>query len=308
MTHTRLCGDEWQNWANQLLTCHYGPTDYQKVPDADRGDAGIEGFSLTHGHAYQAYGCEEPLAVAARYEKQRDKVTTDIGKFIANHQKLKRIFGNVQITRWVLFVPHFDSKELVAHAAKKTDEVKSASLCYIAPTFKVVIVDEEQFGVERELLMNAGTASFEYLANPVESEIIEEWVVGNDLLVATLDRKIGLLPTIKTPNDRVRFRDRLLRHYVQGQDTWEYLRRFPAFHEKVFQVKRQREQFLECSWMIHSGPNNVLMEKALSQFMDGVIKATPSLGLFTVEALAWEAVADWMLRCPLDFPEVGDNA
>lgn len=71
----RLSGEEWQDWANKLLTCHYGPTEYQRVPDNDRGDAGIEGFTLSNGHAYQAYGCEEPLSTSERHAKQRDKMT-----------------------------------------------------------------------------------------------------------------------------------------------------------------------------------------------------------------------------------------
>lgn len=303
----RLSGDEWQRWANQLLARHYGPTEYQKVPDADRGDAGIEGFTLTSGHAYQAYGCVEPLAVKARYEKQRDKITEDITKFISNEAKLSRLFGNVRITRWVLFVPHFDSRDLVEHATRKTDEVIKANLCYTCPTFQVMIADEEQFSAERDLLMNVGTMQIEYYGNEREQDAIDQWVTGHDELVATLDRKVGLLPTIRSEGDRVKFREKLLRHYLEGQDTWEFLRKFPTIHEKVFQAKRQRERFLESSWMIHSGPNNELMERALNQFMESVRAATKGLDMFTVEALAWEAVADWMLRCPLDFPRVASH-
>lgn len=304
---TRLCGEDWQRWANQLLTRHYGPTEYQKVPDVDRGDAGIEGFTLTGGHAYQAYGCEEPVAVKVRYEKQRDKITQDINKFINNKSTLRRLFGNVQITRWVLFVPHFDSKDLVEHATKKTGEILEEKLSYASQSFQVMIVDEEQFAAERDFLLNAGTMQLECVGAEREQTAIDAWASGHDDLVATLDRKVALLPTIRAEGDRIKFRDKLLRHYVEGQDTWEYLRRFPSIHEKIFQTKRQRERFLESSWMIHSGPNNELLERALSQFMESVRASTQNLGMFTVESLAWEAVADWMLRCPLDFPGVPNH-
>jgi hypothetical protein len=86
-----MCGDDWQQWANRILSAHYGPLEYQQVPDHDRGDAGIEGFTRTDGHAYQAYGCEEPISTAERYAKQRDKVTQDIGKFILNRATLARL-------------------------------------------------------------------------------------------------------------------------------------------------------------------------------------------------------------------------
>ena len=305
---TNLCGEEWQRWANQLLTRHYGPTDYQKVPDVDRGDAGIEGFTLSKGHAYQAYGCEEPISVKTRYEKQRDKITFDINKFITNNVKLKRLFGTVPITRWVLLVPQFDSKELVEHATKKTAEVLEAKLTYTCATFQVMIADEEQFATERDLLLSAGSKLLECDPADQAQETVNNWMTENDELVATLDRKVRLLPTIRTEVARVRYRDKLLKHYLEGQEIWESLRKYPTVHEKIFQAKRRREKFLESSWMIHSGPNNELLEKALSQFVDSVQSATQVLGGFTVEALAWEAVADWMLRCPLDFPEAPSNA
>jgi hypothetical protein len=94
---TRLSGEDWQNWANKILAVHHGPTEYQQIPDHDRGDAGLEGYTLGNGYAYQAYGCEEPISTADRFEKQRDKMTKDIGKFIGNRPILTRIFGTVQI-------------------------------------------------------------------------------------------------------------------------------------------------------------------------------------------------------------------
>lgn len=74
---TRLTGEGWQNSANKLLATYYGPTEYQRVQDNDKGDAGIEGFTITSGHAYQAHGCEEPLS---------NTLTPDIIKEYCNTQ------------------------------------------------------------------------------------------------------------------------------------------------------------------------------------------------------------------------------
>jgi len=109
----RLSGDEWQEWANLLLSRHYGPTEYQKVPDNQKGDAGIEGFTRC-GRVYQAYGCEEPISTDERYTRQRDKLTADVGKFIRNKAILEKLFGSLKVIRWALFVPFYDSRELVA--------------------------------------------------------------------------------------------------------------------------------------------------------------------------------------------------
>ena len=170
----RLQGDDWQDWANQLLTLHYGPTEYLRVPDKHKGDAGIEGFALNKGHVYQAYGCEEPISDAERYEKQRNKMTTDTKKFIDNKEVLAKLFGAKKISRWVLFVPLCDSKDLIIHANKKTAEIKEANLSYVAEDFEVTICDETDFAVERKQLMAVETNAISITVDSADNQV-EDW-------------------------------------------------------------------------------------------------------------------------------------
>lgn len=53
-------------------------------------------------------------------------MTDDIAKFIKSRTTLRRTFGRVMISRWVLFVPYYDGKEIVIHASNKTAEVVAA--------------------------------------------------------------------------------------------------------------------------------------------------------------------------------------
>ena len=142
-------GDEWQNWANQLLTERYSPTNYVKIPDTE-GDGGLEGFTRKEGHAFQSYGAESGKTAKQLYEAQRNKMTDDINKFINNRQLLSKLLGQTKITCWTLFVPRQSLKDLVAHANVKTQEVLAATLPYVAPGFYVTICDEEHFASERE--------------------------------------------------------------------------------------------------------------------------------------------------------------
>ncbi|MDB5351963.1 MAG: hypothetical protein JWN86_3210 [Planctomycetota bacterium] len=293
---------EWQQWANQLLARRYGPAEYQKVPDNDRRDAGIEGFTLTDGHAYQAYGCDKPVGTAARYEKQRNKITQDLNKYVNNKDILTKLFGVTRITRWVLFVPFFDSRELVAHAAKKTQEIIDKKLSYTHATFRVAISDEDDFSVERDNLLNAGCATLDVGVSPATNQQVQDWITTNDSLVATLDQKIAKLPTIDSEDKRVLFREKLLKYYIEGQEAWEYLRKYPSTYERLFDAKMRREKFLETSCMLHSGSNADLLRQSLAEFMETIREETKSVSKLTAESLAWEAVADWMIRCPLNFP------
>src|SRR5262245_25188814 len=98
-----LTGDEWQDLCLRVLHEHHGAGELIEVPDDDRGDGGLEAFSLD-GCAYQCYAPEnEPLSAKLRYEKQRDKMTKDVGKFIGNAAKIEALVPEgVKIRRWIL--------------------------------------------------------------------------------------------------------------------------------------------------------------------------------------------------------------
>ena len=301
----RLSGDDWQNWANQLLSCHYGPVDYQTIPDNDRGDAGLEGFAVSDGHAFQAYGCEEPIGTQERYTKQRDKMTTDIAKFIANQPALSRIFGSVKISRWVLFVPYFDSKEIVAHAANKTAEVLAANLPYVSPGFRVIVNQEDDFVVARDKLLNASSEKIEISTDSVSQEDLSKWSSTNDALTEVLHRKLRKLATLPSEVERDRFKEKVLRWYLDGQAVLEGLRRYPQVYERVIKTKAHREGFLVMA-SVAGGASHEILTKSLSEFLDSLQTQAKELHKFSAEKLAYEAVADWLLRCPLDFPG-GEN-
>ena len=308
MTHIpRLSGEEWQRWANQLLIRHYGPTEYQRVQDNDKGDGGIEGFTVSDGHAYQAYGCEEPLSTTDRYEKQRAKMTTDIGKFISNRSILERIFGAVKITRWVLFVPYYDSRQIVVHASNKTAEVFAARLTYVAESFRVMVCQEDDFCIERDQLINAGTKTLQVNVDPATTEHVTNWVSCNDGLAATLDEKLRKLPTIRNDEHRWQFHQKVLKWYLEGQSILDALRKYPDVYERVLKAKFHRENFLVMATISGSTPQEIL-SSSINGLLETLQKEVRELHWYSAESLAHEAVADWLLRCPLDFPEVRQNA
>src|SRR5260370_20294099 len=125
MRRTDWHPDEWQEHCNALLRLHYG-WEYQTVPDKDRGDLGMEGFSRD-GCAYQCYAAEPGLTTTQLYQRQRDKMTVDLGKLMVNDVAICDLLGDIRIRRWVFLVPVFDSRELVRHAASKANELRTQS-------------------------------------------------------------------------------------------------------------------------------------------------------------------------------------
>lgn len=299
----RLCGEDWQIWANKILAVHYGPVEYQPIPDRDRGDAGLEGFTRTAGHAYQAYGCEEPLSTAERYEKQRDKMTKDIGKFISNQATLSRIFGRVRITRWALFVPHCDSKGIVAHASKKTDEVVDAKLPYVADSFHVCVCQQSDFPLAENRLLDSGQRHLLIEVDSPTPEHITRWTEANQRPSQVLTDKLLRLPTLATDDARSRFHSHVLDWYLKGQELLDALRAYPDTYAKVKAAKSHRESFLVTGEVSGRPPQEHLM-RSINELRDTLEQEVGELHRFSSESLAHEAIADWLLRCPLDFPEV----
>lgn len=301
-TSPRLSGDEWQSWADKLLQRHYGPGEYQKIPDKHKGDAGIEGFTISTGHAYQAYGPVEPLSTNERYEKHRTKITNDIRKFIENRVILARIFGNVKISRWILLVPYYDSKEIVLHATKKTQDVINASLPYVSADFRVCIEDEEVFAVERDQLISARVSTISIDASDISQHKVTEWADKNDSLVETIEEKLQRLSQLDTEIKLRNFRDLLIKAYLDGQNTLEELRKYPTAYENIRTVKSLKERYLALNSMTSSGTNMDIFRNNLDDIRDTVKQEVPGVSKGIIEIVAYEAIADWIIRCPLDFP------
>jgi hypothetical protein len=168
---------EWESHANRLLAEKYTHANYIPIPDHDRGDGGIEGFSLD-GHAYQMYCPEGAHTVSKLYEKQRTKMNDDVNKFINNKDnKLAKIFGSTKIKRWILVVPSNQTKDLVMYATKKTNQILEANLDYVDNSdFRVLIWDRTTFEKEERELLLSGINVLKLSPLKVDPEVIHSFV------------------------------------------------------------------------------------------------------------------------------------
>jgi len=306
----RLEGDEWQDWATQLLQRHYPPGEYQAVPDGQSGDAGIEGFSLD-GCVYQMYGPRSELNFKARHEGLRRKITEDTNKFVKNRAKLQSLLGGLKVKRWILLVPYFDSRSIVEHATKKTKEILGLSLDYVDATdFRVMVLNEDAFAVERSALLNGGRTSVRIEGVVIDADTIDAWSVeeANSELVRVLDEKISRLPTLTTPELRIRLRRDYVSHLLHGQNILEGLRSYPDIWSTVRRLRSERERYLFSMCMTSQAAPGAILKEAVETFIASIRECAPALALETVNAVPHEVIADWLMRCPLDFPEPYTNA
>ena len=292
----------WERYVKGLLSIRYS-SNFVAVPDGHGGDFGLEGFTRD-GHAYQCYFCDEPVSVRERFEKQQTKIRKDLKKFVDNSQHLTKLLGLTKITQWNLVVPKHDSALLVQYAQKKAAEIMDLGLPYVGDTFVVNILTDDSFPQERHIL----TRKPEVLARTVSivpgDDAIQCYEKDKPALVSTLDRKINKLKTLETPSRRSEFRKKILEFYLAGQNSLEELhRKWPTIYEDAIHCKAVRERHLSAECMIAEGTAAETLNQAINRYRDNLASSVPGIDGETAETLVYEAVADWMLRCPLSFGE-----
>jgi hypothetical protein len=296
-------GEEWEEYIQSLLKRYYGPGNYQELPAKHGGDFGIEGYS-TDGCAYQCYAKQEPCTTLELYEAQRDKITTDIGKFMANKVALVKLFGGTLINRWILVVPRHESASLAQHASKKTEEVLRVGLPYVSDDFKIIIVTDSSFKREMNELANAGVIRIEIDTKNLEIEARDRksWLESNDCLVENLHIKANKIPKLSADKNLEVFKHHMIDNYLRGQNLLSYIsENFPDIYVKLNTCKRTYEYHLQTtSLIIDNKPDQHLIE-AIEGYSCELGKSVPSLPSETIMILKSEAVSDWLMRCPLDF-------
>jgi hypothetical protein len=296
-------GDDWQEWCDLLFHARHAPAGYVRVPDKDRGDLGIEGYSVDGtGCMYQCYATEA-VDVPTRYEKQRDKITIDLGKLKINTSGFARLLGAHRMSHWVLVVPLHDSKELVFHARSKEAQIRELKLPYLEADFTVIIqTDRQDFARERAQLDAAALAivpPITALDDGQADEAVATFKVDGAEQVAVMDAKLrraGLADTVTA-------RDRLLRQLVDADNITAELRRdFPTTHEAVLTQQRieERDILSERDFAgLHAGSIGEIRGRLQQRLHD----AAPAIGADHASRLAHGALGRWLLECPLDFPE-----
>lgn len=295
-------GEDWQEHVIKLLLRRYG-ADLVPIPDRQGGDLGLEAFSRD-GCAFQCYAAEEPLSVEELTDKQRDKITRDLNKFVNNEADLLKLFGPTRIKHWILMVPRYESRRLLEHNERKAAEIRTKNLSHVGAEFFVSVQDEKLLAVELQELVKAGTARVQLPTFQPTAQEIQAWAAASAGFAQNIERKVAKLPALRTPETRQAYKDEMIKRFIAGENLIRHLQEtFPILHEKVIEVKRGRESILEAERGIHAGPANVAMKDNVNVYRERLSDTVKGFTDSSLDELAWEAVADWLARCPLDFAE-----
>lgn len=279
-------GDDWEEYAKQLLVIRYG-VGFQPVFDRDRGDWGIEGYVSADAVVVQCYAAQEPRNASDLYEKQRDKMTADLGKLVENRAAVSKALG-CRIKMWVLLVPDCDSKRILEHAGRKQAELRKCAYAEVDDDFVIRVLTHREFESEKAQL-NA-----ELLLLPIVE--VQDDGLSEVPLLEELRGKADVL----TSGDRDVLVDSFVQHYMRGQSLLQRIKtNYPQVWTDIDLAVRSRERGLATTSLL-DGEGHPPLPSLVEDVEARVASAAPSLSDGHALDIAWGTLADWLIRCPLD--------
>jgi hypothetical protein len=182
--------DDWELFSLSLLQDRHGALNVHKIPATHKGDFGIDFYCTKDAVAYQCYAVEEPIDIATRAERQKKKITRDLGKIVANHAEIATLFRGTKIRHWILLAPLHDSKDVNLHCSKQTTDIRNAKCQALDDVFEVGIHDLSLFPSS---VIAAGLSAVSYvkLSVPVPSKReMDDWSAGSSNLLANAHQKL----------------------------------------------------------------------------------------------------------------------
>lgn len=300
MAHRRAWdGDGWQAFALRLVQLRHKPQNVQIVPDTVWGDGGIECFS-TDGCLYQCYAPQEVSDVAKAASAMKEKARRDLNKLKSNATLIGNILQGVTAHRWILLCPFLDDKEVVAYVRSKGVDLRVEGLSFVSPNFEALVQSQEDFATELDQLRVLSVGPSLAFERPSDDDVAAKSDVN---IVQRLSEK--------------------LRRAYPGEDTVAIDRRI-ASHVRAHLIRENAldalrldhavlwDRSVQClaaeeNRLVTIGAGSGLPSEQLIQSVSRIEHALstdlPVLASATITDIATGTISDWLIRCPLDFPE-----
>jgi len=293
-------GDEWQAFALQLVQRRHGPENVQVVPDSVGGDAGLE-FFTTSGCLYQCYAPEETSDVAKAASAMKAKAGRDLPKLIKYKDKIEPVLCGISASRWILLCPFLDNKEVVADVRKRGRAIKGLGLSFLAPDFEALCHSQDDFAGELEQLKALSLGPPLSIDIPTAKDVS---AAGETSIGTKIDEKLArAFGSAATDTQIALRRDAYIKAHLYRENALDQLRHHHSvLWERAFQTLDAEETRLIAVGATSTLPAEQL-QGSTKRIEESLTKALPTLSTGVVTQIALGTVSDWLIRCPLDFPE-----
>jgi len=289
----------WENYFKDILRRHYGPSNIKDIPDSYGGDFGIECYSFS-GHAFQCYLPEQYSDKEKLTKAQKNKIRQDILKLTTkNRESFIKLFEGMKISRWILATPEYLDSEIALYTSAKSIKVRKLGLPYISDDFQIIVQTEKDYKSEvKSLHHDLYQLSLDF--NQVDAEKADAWISHNLIFLEKMDIK---LPKV-TPSEKVaQMKSFLVQKYLEFQNLLDHLRtEWPELHTKIIASINHRTSYLESRFLTDTAkqPQEVIKNE-LDKLKSDIAAEIPTLKKADLELITYGVIADWLIRCPLDF-------
>jgi len=298
-------GNTWEDFCQQCLKRKHEADGYHEMPHTFKGDLGIEGYTRT-GVLFQCYCPDMEYDPKKLYEEQRDKITKDLNKLIANQKELRPYFGDIKICRWIFITPGYSNKELVRHCREKGEELRNMKLPLLAHDFDVWVHDIEFFAAEIPIILNFRQDKLDIDAPKKKTENeIADWKTKQISLVDNAVKKHGqrVPTTVTNLDERVnKLTQKSVSDFLNGDAMIrKWAEKYQDQYEKFQKVVDQFEKRVEEKCAVTNGNSNQLYDEIEKELRVKIKNSFDFLDDAMIDRLTYRVMADWILRCPISF-------
>lgn len=307
-----LDGDSWEDLAISIYSMRYQKSHFTKVPAANKGDGGIEGFTRC-GVVIQCYCPADPnYSNNDLYANQRTKVTDDIGKFInEKNAKVLKSFGLPSIKEWHFVVPEYKDKRIIQHIAKKTKTVKESKekkpefYDYISEDFEIIIKTAEDFRLELTRILRSNLTDTK-LSLAILQDTTPDWSMCSNEKVENVKRKlIAINSDFKTDQIGLnKLLDIYMSAYISGIEILESLgENFPDIRKDILDLANQYKRHVESRTLMNSDKsmNSEIFNELSKDFEEKLFREFKHLSSASIMNLKMDLIAGWLADCSMEF-------
>lgn len=289
----------WENYFKDILRRFYGPSNMKDIPDSYGGDFGIECYSFS-GHVFQCYLPEQFSDKEKLTKAQKNKIRNDIHKLtVKNTSEFTKLFEGMAVSRWILATPEYCDSDVALYCSAKSVKVRKLGLPYISDDFQILLQTEGDYKSEvRALRQDIYQLSLEF--SDVDGDEAGNWINQNLMFLEKMDLK---LPKVVDQGKVGQMKAFLVQKYLEFQNLLDYLKaEWPDIYIKISTSINNRRSYLESRFLTDSSnqPSGVIKSE-IEKLKEDIIREIPTLKTTDLELITWGVIADWLIRCPLDF-------
>ncbi|WP_033166816.1 hypothetical protein [Clostridium sp. KNHs205] len=302
-------GESWEKLCDDCYRIRYQEDGYQKVPATTNGDAGIEGF--TNDLVYQCYYPEGEYSDQLWYEKLRDKLTKDIGKFVNQEYAVKlKSLGVKNIKEWHLVIPSYRDKRIIEHAKIKSDVVietkktDSELYSYINDGFSIKIKVADDFKIEMTRLIR--NSCLDVKLNMAIKDADIDLSKCESVKVENIKRKVKAVMGEISEQDKhyIELVNIYVEYYMRGIELLKiFSTDFPEVYGDINELllAYKKKVYSRTLFNPDKSMNATIFNEILAEFGARLEQEFRYLSFASVTELQHDMIAGWLADCSMEF-------